>query len=143
MCIEAPQHSPHLCPQSLEWLLAWPWIHRVLPEVVEENAVDNDEADHAPLHDLGPLVPRGVDRLGLYATLELALKAKLLLLCQLAKVRWPSLFDLEAVARKVEGRQCVLVASEQAIEELQHCADWRFDPSGVFWTIRDIQILDI
>lgn len=120
MCIETPQHIPHLLSQSSERLLAWPWVHWVFSEVVEEDAIDGDEPDHAPLHNLGPAVPHGLDRLGLDASLELALESELLLLSQLAEIWRPCLFRGKAIAREVEGRQCVFMAAEPPLNESQH-----------------------
>jgi hypothetical protein len=125
MCIEAPQFVPHPRPQSHKWLLAWSGVHRVLREVVEEDAVDSDEADQAPLHDLDPLVPLRSHRLHLDASLELALKPELLLLSQGGELGRPFLSHAEAVAREVEGREGVLMPAEEALEEAQHRIEWR------------------
>src|SRR4051812_8238472 len=61
MCVKPSQHPPHPLPQPLKWLLARPRIHGIFPEVVEQDAVDDDEAYETPLHHLGPLVPHGLD----------------------------------------------------------------------------------
>lgn len=84
---------------------------------MEENSVDDDERDDAPLRNLGPLVPHRLDGLCLNSSLKLALEAKLLLVGELAEGGRPLFFDAEAVARKVKGRQCVFVAAEQAVDE--------------------------
>ena len=128
MCIEPPKQSPHPFPQSLKHLLARPWIHRVISEVVEQDAIDDDEADQTPLYHLCPLVPLRPYRLHLYAAFELALEPELLLVRQGAQIRRPFLLGWVFVARKVKGWQCVLVAAEKAVEEAQH-GRWlrRFD----------------
>jgi hypothetical protein len=115
--VEVAQYRPHLVAQSLEWLLAWRGVHWVGREVVEEDAVHNDEADQAPLHNLGPLVPGRLDRLEPRATLEFALKVELLLLGQLAEVRRPCLLCGISIASEVEGRQLALFAAKQAVDE--------------------------
>lgn len=120
MCIESPKHPPHPLPQSLKRLLAWPWIHRVLSEVVEQDTIDEDETDQTPLHHLRPLVPFWPYRLRLDASLELALEPELLLVRQGAQVRRPLFLGWVLVAREVERWQCVLVAAEEAVEETQH-----------------------
>lgn len=88
---------------------------------MEEHAVDDHEANEAPLHDLGPLLPLRLDGLEAKATLELALEAELLLLGELAEVGRPVLLCSVAVAGEVEGRQFRLGrASKQAREQLKH-----------------------
>jgi hypothetical protein len=136
MCIEAPQFSPHALPQRLERLLARPRVHGILGEVVEEHAVDGDEADQAPLHDLDPLVPLGADGLDLDAPLELALESELLALRHLAEVGRPLLALGKAVARKVEGRERTLLPTKQAAEETQHRCEWQSGGS------RDVNVAD-
>jgi hypothetical protein len=125
MCIEVPQFVPHPSPYSHKRLLAWSRIHGILRKVVEENAVNDDEADQAPLHDANPLVPHGARGFELDASLELALEPELLLLCQLAEIGRPWPAHAKAVACEVEGREGVPLPSEEALEEAQHRVEWR------------------
>ena len=127
MCPQAVPSSPHAVSQAFERLLARSRIHGILGKVVEEDAVDDDEADKVPLDDLGPLLPLRLDGLEAKATLELALEAELLLLGELAEVGRPVLLCAEAVAGEVEGRQVRLgSASEQTREQLEHGGDGRW-----------------
>jgi hypothetical protein len=115
--VEVAQYRPHLVAQSLKWLLAWRRVHWVGREIVEEDAVHNNKADQAPLHDFGPLIPGRLDRLQPCATLELALKVELLLLGELAEVRRPYLLRGISIAGEVERRQLALLAAKQAVYE--------------------------
>lgn len=120
MCIKPSQLVPHPPPYSLEWLLAWPRVHRVLCEVVEQDAVDDDERDDAPGDDLDAIVPLRAHGLVLDAPLELALEAELLALCELGEVGRPLLAHGKAVAREVEGRECVCRPVEETRPEASH-----------------------
>lgn len=122
MCIESPQHFPHLPPQRLERLLARPRVHRVFGEVVEENAVHDDEAYKAPYHDRDLVVPLRTYGLDLEASLELALEAEVLLVRQLAQVGRPLLLCGKAVACEVEGRELGPLAAKEASDESGHLA---------------------
>ena len=125
LCVEVAEYCPHLVAQSLERLLAWRRIHWVVCEVVEEDAMHHDEADQAPLHNLGPLVPCRLDRLEPCAPLELALEVELLLLGELAEVRRPSLLCGKSVAGEVEGRELALLPTQQAVDEAHRRHDGR------------------
>lgn len=131
LCIESSEKSPHSLSQAFKRLLAWPWVHRVLSEVVEQDTVDYNETDQTPLHYLCPFVPLRAYRLELDASLEFALEPELLLFCQSAEVRRPLLLDAVLVARKVKGWECILLATEDAIQDAQHVR-WpcRCDDSG-------------
>ena len=87
---------------------------------MEKCTIHDDETDQTPLHNLGPFVPQRPLRLQLDAPLEFALESELLLFRQGAKVWRPFLLDEVLVARKVKGRQCVLMAAKETIDEAQH-----------------------
>ena len=87
---------------------------------MEQDAVNDDEADQTPLHHFGPFVPQWPLRLQLDAPLKFALESELLLFRQGAEVWRPFLLDVVFVARKVKGRQCVLMAAKETIDEAEH-----------------------
>jgi len=86
---------------------------------VEEDGIDDDEANEVPLHNLGPPVPLGPDGLQANTALELALEAELLLLGELEEIGRPLLPGAVAVEGEVEGRELRLGgATEEALEQL-------------------------
>lgn len=112
MRIEVAEEAEEPPAEILEDLLAWLWIPGILPVIVEQNPIHEDCADHAPLQNLCPPVPRRSDVFEFMATLELPLEPELLFLGQVAKGRRPFLLCRKAIAGEVEGWERVFFAAE-------------------------------